>query len=74
MSLRGSLETILVVDDEPMIVSVVSEILEGANYFVLCAHSGDEAQKIAAVHTGPIHLLFQMSRCRESQGRTSARS
>jgi len=67
-SLRGTLETILVVDDEPMIVDVVARILESANFLVLKARSGKEAQKIAAEHSGEIALLLSDVRMPEISG------
>ena len=58
--MAGSLEfeTILVVDDTPMVLSVVVAILKTANYSVLQANSGHEALKVAANHSGHIDLLL----------------
>lgn len=53
--------TVLVVDDEPQIVSLVSEIL--CRYKVLTAMSGREALELSERFGGEIHLLlsdFQM--------------
>jgi len=52
------LETILVVDDTPMILKVVVAILNGANFNVLEARSGEEAIKVATDHIGKIDLLL----------------
>jgi PAS domain S-box-containing protein len=51
-------ETILVVEDEPSILSGVSRILEAHGYTVLGAGTGTRAQELAAAHQGPIHLLL----------------
>ena len=52
------LETILVVDDTPMIMKVVVAILNAANFNVLQARNGEEAIKVAADHIGKIDLLL----------------
>ena len=52
------LETILVVDDTPMVLEVVVAILNTANFNVLEAGSGEEAIYVAANHTGKISLLL----------------
>jgi len=52
------LETILVVDDTPMILKVVVAILKNANFNVLEARSGAEALQVAADHIGKIDLLL----------------
>jgi DNA-binding response OmpR family regulator len=39
-------EKVLVVDDEPMVLSLVSTILAGAGYDVTTAHSGKEALRL----------------------------
>src|ERR1043166_6619024 len=52
------LETILVVDDTPLILSVVAAILIQANFNVLQAGSGEEALPVAAAHTDKIDLLL----------------
>jgi two-component system cell cycle sensor histidine kinase/response regulator CckA len=54
----GKLETILVVDDTPMILKVVVAILNNANFNVLEARNGEEAIKVAADHIGKIDLLL----------------
>ena len=57
-SLKGKLETILVVDDDEMVLKVVVAILEYANFRVLSADSGANAMKLAEKTEGPIHLLL----------------
>jgi DNA-binding NtrC family response regulator len=52
------LETILVVDDTPAVLTVVVAVLENANFAVLKADSGEEAIRIAARYEGKIHLLL----------------
>ena len=52
------LETILVVDDTPIVLSVVVAILDNANFNVLEAKSGEEAIKVAKNHPGKISLLL----------------
>jgi CheY-like chemotaxis protein len=54
---RGG-ETVLVVDDEAAVRSVVWEILQPTGYLVLEAGSGEEALRICAGQEGPVHLLL----------------
>jgi signal transduction histidine kinase len=56
-SFHGS-ETILVVDDEPMMRRLVRSILETSGYTVLEAQLGDEAMRLLEQHPAPIHLLL----------------
>jgi two-component system, cell cycle sensor histidine kinase and response regulator CckA len=51
-------ETVLVVDDEVAVRSVVREILQLTGYHVLEASSGEEALRISAGQVGHIHLLL----------------
>ncbi len=51
-------KTILVVDDEPEIVALLSQILSRAGFKVLEATSAREALELAAKHTEPIDLLL----------------
>ena len=39
-------ETILIVDDEPSLLNLITEILEQQGYKVFCAHSGKEALEV----------------------------
>ena len=50
--------TILLVDDEQAVRSIVLRILRRANYTVLEAESGDAALEIADAHDGPIDLVI----------------
>jgi DNA-binding NtrC family response regulator len=56
--LRGTLETLLVVDDDQAVRNVVVAILERANFRVLSAGSGAEAIKLAGETEQKIHLLL----------------
>lgn len=51
-------QTILVVDDERMVLEVVCKILRLYGYAVLEANHGIEALRICHEHVGPIHLLL----------------
>jgi two-component system cell cycle sensor histidine kinase/response regulator CckA len=50
--------TILLVDDEQAVRSIVVKILRRANYNVLEAESGEAALRIADAHAGKIDLLL----------------
>jgi len=56
MSLGGA--TILVVDDEPVVLDTVRDCLSAHGYQVLRAASGDEALQVAQAHQGPIALAL----------------
>ncbi|MBU0514180.1 MAG: response regulator, partial [Proteobacteria bacterium] len=56
-SVRGS-ETILVVEDEPMVRKLTSVVLEKQGYRVLEASSGGEALFLCEQQPGPIHLVL----------------
>jgi PAS domain S-box-containing protein len=51
-------ETILLVEDDDRLRSVVRETLEEEGYAVLQAASGEEALERTANHAGPIHLML----------------
>ena len=51
-------ETILVVDDEEGLLTLMAECLEMAGYTVLCASDGNKALSVCRDHDGPIHLLI----------------
>lgn len=55
--LTGS-ETILAIDDEPMMLEVVRQSLAALGYTVLCASDGRQAIAIAEAHDGPIDLAL----------------
>jgi signal transduction histidine kinase len=54
---RGGSETILVVEDEESVRSLVRRALEEMGYHVLTADRAEEAERQASRHVGPIHLL-----------------
>jgi two-component system cell cycle sensor histidine kinase/response regulator CckA len=51
-------ETILVVDDEPEVLSMTAELLRRIGYTVLCTEDPREALRIARTTLGPLHLLL----------------
>ncbi|HYH47642.1 MAG TPA: ATP-binding protein, partial [Thermoanaerobaculia bacterium] len=51
-------ETILLVEDEDEVRTVLRQTLAARGYQVLPAASGDEALALAGSHAGPIHLLL----------------
>ena len=55
---RAGAESILLVEDEHEVRSVVRELLEEEGYRVLEAPGGPEAVEVAERHPGPIHLLL----------------
>jgi two-component system cell cycle sensor histidine kinase/response regulator CckA len=50
--------TILIVDDEKLVRTLLSEILTGHGYQVLEASGGEEALEFCRRHAGPIDLLL----------------
>ena len=55
---KGTLETILVVDDNESILTMVIATLRAANFRVLSANSGPQALKLAQETDEKIHLLL----------------
>ncbi len=55
--LRGD-ETVLVVEDEPLLLDLVRRVLQNYGYHVLGAQNADEAIAASRSHSGPIHLLL----------------
>lgn len=51
-------ETVLLVEDEPDLLSICTQMLENRNFNVLAASSPQEALTIAAEHAGTIDLLL----------------
>ncbi len=51
-------ETILLVEDEPMILDIAVKILERQGYTVMAAATPGEAIRLAREHAGEIHLLM----------------
>ncbi len=50
-------ETVLLVEDEDMVRTLVKEILQREGYTVLEAHDGTEAVHLCQQQVGPVHLL-----------------
>jgi len=55
---RPPMETILVADDAPDILSLARDILKARGYTVLTANDGEEALRLAEGYAGPIHALL----------------
>jgi PAS domain S-box-containing protein len=55
---RAHGETILLVEDEALILGVAEEILKEVGYEVLSAATPENALQIASAHSGPIHLIL----------------
>jgi DNA-binding NtrC family response regulator len=55
---KVTIETILVVDDSPLVLEVVVKILKAENFHVLSAVSGPSALKLADETTETINLLL----------------
>jgi PAS domain S-box-containing protein len=56
--LRGGQETILMVEDEPVLRELVEAVLTDQGYRVLAAESGSDALRVWKEHAGAIDLLF----------------
>lgn len=54
---KGGDETILVLDDNDQIRRLVEGVLQAAGYQVLCASTGEQAERICHDHRGEIDLL-----------------
>jgi PAS domain S-box-containing protein len=67
-------ETILLVEDEPMILEMTTVMLEHQGYTVLPAVSPGEAIRLAREHAGEIHLLLTDVVMPEMNGRDLARN
>ncbi|MCI0545566.1 MAG: ATP-binding protein, partial [Actinobacteria bacterium] len=55
---RPGVETVLLVEDEESVRTMVSDLLIDTGYKVLEARHGIHALEVAAEHQGPIHLLI----------------
>ena len=64
-------ETILVVEDEPMILEIATTMLESLGYTVLAASGPTEAIRLAREHGGAIQLLMTDVVMPEMNGRLS---
>ncbi len=51
-------ETILLVEDEDDVRTLLQEVLEQRGYHILAANGGSEALALSRSHEGPIHLLL----------------
>lgn len=58
MSQHRAGETVLVVEDEDLVLDVASRILTQQGYHVLAARSGAQAMALLDGHAGTIHLLL----------------
>jgi CheY-like chemotaxis protein len=67
-------ETILLVEDEPMILEMTKVMLQHQGYNVLPAFSPGEAIRLALDHAGEIHLLMTDVVMPEMNGRDLARN
>ncbi len=70
---RGN-ETILLVEDEPMILDIAVKILEHQGYTVMAATTPGEAIRLALEHAGEIHLLMTDVVMPEMNGRELAKN
>jgi len=57
-SVAGGSETVLVVEDEPVVRELAAKILRQRGYTVLDAAGGPRALQLAKEHAGTIHLLL----------------
>ena len=67
-------ETILLVEDEPMILNITTKMLELQGYMVKSAATPGEAIHLAREHTGEIHLLMTDVVMPEMNGRELAKN
>jgi CheY-like chemotaxis protein len=67
-------ETILVVEDEPMILDIAVKILQRQGYSVMAATTPGEAIRLAREYTGEIHLLMTDVVMPEMNGRDLAKN
>jgi PAS domain S-box-containing protein len=51
-------ETILLVEDEPVVRDLIQQVLYATGYEVLEATTGEQALHVSSAHQGPIHLLL----------------
>jgi PAS domain S-box-containing protein len=72
-ALRGH-ETILLVEDEPSILNLTTQMLEMSGYSILAASTPGEAIRMAREHAGEIHLLMTDVIMPEMNGRDLAKN
>jgi CheY-like chemotaxis protein len=58
LAVPRAVETVLLVEDETALRTMIQEILEEAGYTVLSSASPEEAIAAAQSHPGPVHLLL----------------
>ncbi len=68
----GGQETILLVEDDPAILEMITMMLEGMGYTLLAANSPDKAIRLAREHAGEIRLLMTDVIMPEMNGRDLA--
>jgi hypothetical protein len=73
-SAQRGIETILLVEDEPILLNVIATMLEQAGYKVLAAGTPGEAIALARDHAGGIHLLLTDVVMPEMNGRDLAKN
>jgi CheY-like chemotaxis protein len=56
-AIRGGTETVLLVEDESVVRTLVRSTLRQRGYVVLEAENGAQALEISSGHKGPIHML-----------------
>ncbi|MDX9979167.1 MAG: PAS domain S-box protein [Lentisphaeria bacterium] len=71
-ALPGGTETILVAEDESLILSICRAVLTKLGYQVLAARTPGEAITLCQLHPGPIHLLLTDVVMPEMNGRKLA--
>ena len=69
---RGN-ETLLLVEDDPAILSMTADMVKRQGYTVLAANSPGEALRLAQSHAGAIHLLMTDVVMPEMNGRELSR-
>jgi PAS domain S-box-containing protein len=69
---QGGTETILLVEDEPMVLTLCKTLLEDRGFTVLTAGTPGEAIRLAGMHAGPVHLLVTDVVMPEMNGRDLA--
>ncbi len=71
--LARSSETILLVEDEPAILKIAAQMIEGLGYTVMKASSPAEALRLAKTHADHLHLLMTDVVMPEMNGRDLAK-